>query len=145
MKHTFNAGRYGVAFEVDHKGRPMKIEFNRKWVYQDTGNIAVSGITSVEDDLYEALLTNNRFKKMINKQVLKLVDEKELKGTSEELDALKAENEALKAQIEKTGKKSDTTKEKKELKAKDEEIKALKAQLEALTKDKKAEANTDGF
>ena len=147
MKYVSNTGRYGVAFEVTFNGRPMTVEFDRKRVFLDTGNIATSGITKVEDELYDVLLTNKRFKKMIDEGELKLVDEKALKGTSEELDVLKAENEALKAQLEKAGKEGNTAKAdketKKELKAKDDEIKSLKAQLEALTKDEKAEADKD--
>ena len=145
MKYVANNGRYGVAFEVTFNNRPMKIEFDRKRVFLDTGNIATSGITTVEDELYNVLLTNKRFKKMIDEGELKLVDEKALKGTSEELDVLKAENEALKAQLKEVEKKNNKSKEDKELKAKDAEIKSLKAQLEALTKDKKVETNVDGF
>ena len=140
MKYVSNTGRYGVAFEVTFNGRPMTVEFDRKRVFLDTGNIATSGITKVEDELYDVLLTNKRFKKMIDEGELKLVEEKDLKGTSEELNVLKAENEALKAQLEKAGKEGNTTKAdketKKELKAKDDEIKSLKAQIEDLTKDK---------
>ena len=149
MKYIANYGRYGVAFEVTFNNRPMKIEFDRKRVFLDTGNIATSGITTVEDELYNVLLTNKRFKKMIDEGELKLVDEKALKGTSEELDVLKSENEALKAQLKEVEKKNNKPKEdketNKELKAKDAEIKSLKAQLEALTKDKKVETNVDGF
>lgn len=149
MKYVANYGRYGVAFEVTFNNRPMKIEFDRKRVFLDTGNIATSGITTVEDELYNVLLTNKRFKKMIDEGELKLVDEKALKGTSEELDVLKSENEALKAQLKEVEKKNNKPKEdketNKELKAKDAEIKSLKAQLEALTKDKKVETNVDGF
>lgn len=149
MKYVANNGRYGVAFEVTFNNRPMKIEFDRKRVFLDTGNIATSGITTVEDKLYEVLLTNKRFKKMIDEGELKLVDEKALKGTSEELDVLKAENESLKSQLKEAEKKNNKPKEdketNKELKAKDAEIKSLKAQLEALTKDKKVETNVDGF
>lgn len=149
MKYVANNGRYGVAFEVTFNNRPMKIEFDRKRVFLDTGNIATSGITTVEDELYNVLLTNKRFKKMIDEGELKLVDEKALKGTSEELDALKSENEVLKAQLKEVEKKNNKPKEdketNKELKAKDAEIKSLKAQLEALTKDKKVETNVDGF
>ena len=145
MKYVANNGRYGVAFEVMFNNRPMKIEFDRKRVFLDTGNIATSGITTVEDELYNVLLTNKRFKKMIDEGELKLVDEKALKGTSEELDVLKAENEALKSQLKEVEKKNNKSKEDKELKAKDAEIKSLKAQLEALTKDKKVETNVDGF
>lgn len=149
MKYVANNGRYGVAFEVTFNNRPMKIEFDRKRVFLDTGNIATSGITTVEDELYNVLLTNKRFKKMIDEGELKLVDEKALKGTSEELDVLKAENEALKVQLKEAEKKNSKPKEdketNKELKAKDAEIKSLKAQLEALTKGKKVETNVDGF
>ena len=149
MKYIANNGRYGVAFEVTFNNRPMKIEFDRKRMFLDTGNIATSGITTVEDNLYEVLLTNKRFKKMIDEGELKLVDEKALKGTSEELDVLKAENEALKSQLKEVEKKNNKPKEdketNKELKAKEAEIKSLKAQLEALTKDKKVETNVDGF
>lgn len=145
MKYVANNGRYGVAFEVTFNNRPMKIEFDRKRVFLDTGNIATSGITTVEDELYNVLLTNKRFKKMVDEGELKLVDEKALKGTSEELDVLKAENEALKSQLKEVEKKNNKSKEDKELKAKDAEIKSLKAQLEALTKDKKVETNVDGF
>ena len=149
MKYIANNGRYGVAFEVTFNNRPMNIEFDRKRVFLDTGNIATSGITTVEDNLYEVLLTNKRFKKMIDEGELKLVDEKALKGTSEELDVLKAENEALKSQLKEVEKKNNKPKEdketNKELKAKEAEIKSLKAQLEALTKDKKVETNVDGF
>ena len=149
MKYVANNGRYGVAFEVTFNNRPMKIEFDRKRVFLDTGNIATSGITTVEDELYNVLLTNKRFKKMVDEGELKLVDEKALKGTSEELDVLKAENEALKVQLKEAEKKNSKPKEdketNKELKAKDAEIKSLKAQLEALTKDKKVETNVDGF
>ena len=149
MKYVANNGRYGVAFEVTFNNRPMKIEFDRKRVFLDTGNIATSGITTVEDELYNVLLTNKRFTKMIDEGELKLVDEKALKGTSEELDVLKAENEALKVQLKEAEKKNNKSKEdketNKELKAKDAEIKSLKAQLEALTKDKKVETNVDGF
>ena len=149
MKYVAKNGRYGVAFEVTFNNRPMKIEFDRKRLFLDTGNIATSGITTVEDKLYEVLLTNKRFKKMIDEGELKLVDEKALKGTSEELDVLKSENEALKAQLKEVEKKNNKPKEdketNKELKAKDVEIKSLKAQLEALTKDKKVETNVDGF
>ena len=145
MKYVANNGRYGVAFEVTFNNRPMKIEFDRKRVFLDTGNIATSGITTVEDELYNVLLTNKRFKKMVDEGELKLIDEKALKGTSEELDVLKAENEALKSQLKEVEKKNNKSKEDKELKAKDAEIKSLKAQLEALTKDKKVETNVDGF
>lgn len=144
MKHVFNGGRYGVAFEVVVGGKERKVEFDRKRLFLDTGNIATSGITSIDDDVYEALKKNNkRFQKMIKDGELKLVDEKALKGTSEEASALAEENKQLKKQLAEASKQSTLKEVKKQLDDKDNEIKNLKAQLEALTKGKDSE--TEGF
>jgi hypothetical protein len=144
MKHVFNGGRYGVAFEVVVGGKERKVEFDRKRLFLDTGNIATSGITSIEDDVYEALKKDNkRFQKMIKSGELKLVDEETLKGTSEEASALAEENKQLKKQLAEANKKSTPKEVKKQLDDKDNEIKNLKAQLEALTKGKDSE--TEGF
>jgi hypothetical protein len=144
MKHVFNGGRYGVAFEVVVGGKERKVEFDRRRLFLDTGNIATSGITSIDDDVYEALKKNNkRFQKMIKDGELKLVDEKALKGTSEEVSALAEENKQLKKQLAEANKQSTPKEVKKQLDDKDNEIKNLKAQLEALTKDKDSEA--EGF
>ena len=144
MKHVFNGGRYGVAFEVVVRGKEHKVEFDRKRLFLDTGNIATSGITSIDDDIYEALKKDNkRFQKMIKSGELKLVDEKALKGTSEEASALAEENKQLKKQLAEANKQSTPKEVKKQLDDKDNEIKNLKAQLEALTKGKDSE--TEGF
>lgn len=144
MKHVFNGGRYGVAFEVVVGGKERKVEFDRKRLFLDTGNIATSGITSIDDDVYEALKKDNkRFQKMIKSGELKLVDEKALKGTSEEVSALAEENKQLKKQLAEANKQSTPKEVKKQLVDKDNEIKNLKAQLEALTKGKDSE--TEGF
>lgn len=144
MKHVFNGGRYGVAFEVVVRGKERKVEFDRKRLFLDTGNIATSGITSIDDDIYEALKKDNkRFQKMIKSGELKLVDEKVLKGTSEEASALAEENKQLKKQLAEASKQSTPKEVKKQLDDKDNEIKNLKAQLEALTKGKDSE--TEGF
>jgi hypothetical protein len=144
MKHVFNGGRYGVAFEVVVGGKERKVEFDRKRLFLDTGNIATSGITSIDDDVYEALKKDNkRFQKMIKSGELKLVDEETLKGTSEEASALAEENKQLKKQLAEANKKSTPKEVKKQLDDKDNEIKNLKVQLEALTKGKDSE--TEGF
>lgn len=151
MKHVFNGGRYGVAFEVVVGGKERKVEFDRKRLFLDTGNIATSGITSVDDDVYEALKKDNkRFQKMIKSGELKLVDEKALKGTAEEASALAEENKQLKKQLEEATKKATPKEVKKQLDDKDNEIKNLKAQLEALTKGKDSktegkDSETEGF
>lgn len=144
MKHVFNGGRYGVAFEVVVGGKERKVEFDRRRLFLDTGNIATSGITSIDDDVYEALKKNNkRFQKMIESGELKRVDEKALKGTSEEVSALAEENKQLKKQLAEASKQSTPKEVKKQLDDKDNEIKNLKARLEALTEGKDSE--TEGF
>ena len=99
-----------------------------------------------EDDLYEELYkSNKRFKSLIDTKELELVEEKDIKGTSGEVDVLKAENEKLKKELKEANKKSSGGANKtaeKELKAKEEEIKNLKAQIEAM---KKSDKETEGF
>lgn len=54
MKYIKNNGRYAVAFTIVKNNRDIKIAFDRRRIYMDTGNIATSGITEIEDsDLVE--------------------------------------------------------------------------------------------
>lgn len=150
MKYVFNKGRYALAFEVTINGKERRLEFDRKRLYLDTGNVATSGITPVEDDVYDILLGNKRFKALIDSGELELTEESELATKDKEAEALKAENEQLKKELKEAKKASSDKESKKELAAKDKEISALKAQLEALTKDKETPAaseasETDGF
>lgn len=151
MKYVFNKGRYALAFEVTINGKERRLEFDRKCLYLDTGNVATSGITPVEDDVYDILLGNKRFKALIENGEMELTEESELATKDKETEALRAENEQLKKELKeelKEAKKTSSDKEsKKELAAKDKEISALKVQLEALTKDKEtpSASETDGF
>lgn len=150
MKYVFNKGRYALAFEVTINGKERRLEFDRKRLYLDTGNVATSGITPVEDDVYDILLGNKRFKALIDSGELELTEESELATKDKEAEALKAENEQLKKELKEAKKASSDKESKEELAAKDKEISALKAQLEALTKDKETPAaseasETDGF
>ena len=144
MKYVFNKGRYAVAFDVQYKGLPRSFTFDRRRVYLDTGNIATTGITEVEDEVYELLLKNARFKELIDSKEFELVDSPKIKDSAD--DALKAENEKLKQELAEAKKKDNSKTSKEEIKAKEAEIASLKAQLNALTKkDKKADKETEGF
>ena len=146
-----NTGRYALAFTIHKNGKDVVIEFDRRRLYLDTGNVATSGITEVSDEDFELLKKNKQFVKALETETFSEVTAEELASTtadSEALAAKDAEIAALKAEL---GKKAPTKKELKEkdeaLAAKDEEINTLKAQLEALSKDKdeSAASETDGF
>ena len=146
-----NTGRYALAFTIHKNGKDVVVEFDRRRLYLDTGNVATSGITEVSDEDFELLKKNKQFVKALETETFSEVTAEELASTaadSEALAAKDAEIAALKAEL---GKKAPTKKELKEkdeaLAAKDEEINTLKAQLEALSKDKDeaAASETDGF
>ena len=141
-----NTGRYALAFTIHKNGKDVVIEFDRRRLYLDTGNVATSGITEVSDEDFELLKKNKQFVKAMETETFSEVTAEELASTtadSEALAAKDAEIAALKAEL---GKKAPTKKELKEkdeaLAAKDKEINTLKAQLEALSKGKD---ETDGF
>ena len=146
-----NTGRYALAFTIHKNGKDVAIEFDRRRLYLDTGNVATSGITEVSDEDFELLKKNKQFVKALETETFSEVTAEELASTaadSEALVAKDAEIAALKAEL---AKKAPTKKELKEkdeaLAAKDEEINTLKAQLEALSKgkDEATASETDGF
>ena len=146
-----NTGRYALAFTIHKNGKDVAVEFDRRRLYLDTGNVATSGITEVSDEDFELLKKNKQFIKALETETFSEVTAEELASTtadSEALAAKDAEIAALKAEL---GKKAPTKKELKEkdeaLAAKDEEINTLKAQLEALSKgkDEATASETDGF
>ena len=50
MKYIKNTGRYAIAFPITKNNREVKIELDRRRLYTDTGNIATTGITPVEEE-----------------------------------------------------------------------------------------------
>lgn len=150
VRYVFNKSRYALAFEITVAGKERRMEFDRKRLYFDTGNVATTGITPVEDDIYALLLKNKRFKALIDNGELELTEESEIVASNKEAEALKTENEQLKKEIKEAKKASSDKETKKVIEAKDNEISALKAQLESLSKDKGADeatatSETDGF
>lgn len=142
MVYIKNSGRYALAFTVVVNGFEKKISLDKQRYYQDTGNLATSGITPISDEDYKLLKANARFNTLVKAGDLTVTDKIEITTTEAKVVSLEKENAELKAKL---GKET-STETKKELKAKDKEIASLKAQLEALSKSAKEEtAETEGF
>ena len=143
MKYVFNKGRYAQSFAITVNNREKKVAFDRRRIYLDTGNIATSGVTEVEDNIYDLLLKNKRFKKLIDSKEFELIDEKELKANTPATDeALVKENKKLVKEAKEAVKAKEEAEA--QLTAKENEINSLKAQLEALTnKEVKTDAGTE--
>lgn len=143
MKYIQNKGRYALSFKISVKGRPLNLELDKRRIYQDTGNIATTGITELEEDVYAELANSKSFKSLLKKGELELIDEKELKASTPATDeALVKENKKLVKEAEKAEKAKEEAEA--QLSAKDKEINDLKAQLEALSKkDNKVDAEKD--
>ena len=144
MKYIQNTGRTAVAFSITLNNRAVKLELDRRRLYRDTGNIAVTGLTEVTDEVYEELCKSKNFNRLIKEGTLEVVDEKTVKADVK----ASADKELIKEnkKLEKEAKEATKAKEEAEaqLSAKDEEINSLKAQLEALNKkDNKADAGKD--
>lgn len=137
-----NTGRYALAFTINKNGKEVSIEFDKRRLYLDTGNIATTGITEVSDEDYELLKKNKEFVKALETDTFSEVTAEEVVDDNKIIAEKDAEIASLKAELDK---KAPTKKEIKEkdavIAAKDKEIDTLKAQLEALNKKKEA----DGF
>ena len=140
MKYIQNNGRYALAFEITKGSRNIKLVLDRRRVYMDTGNIATTGITAVEEDDYEKLCEFKRFNKLMEAGELELTDISKVDTAETKVKELEEANKKLEAELKKA-KKDDSKELDKQLKDKDKEISDLKAQLEALTKTKKAKAS----
>lgn len=147
MKYILNTGRYALGFTLETDGGfPRKFEFDRQRFYKDTGNLATTGITEVEDDDFKSLEKIAEFKKMFENGTFKEVEKPvSVDESRAKLAAQTAEIENLKKQLA-SAEKPDVKKLKEESKQKDTEIANLKAQLEALKKNKSGNAeDTAGF
>ena len=135
-----NTGRYALAFTINKNGKEINIEFDKRRLYLDTGNIATTGITEVSDEDFELLKKNKEFMKALEADTFSEVTAEEVINTSVDTKVIAekdAEIATLKAELDK---KTPTKKELKEkdavIAAKDKEINNLKAQLETLSKSK---------
>lgn len=149
MKYILNTGRYAVSFDIVKNGLTKTIVLERRRLYNDTGNVAVTGVTAIEDDDYKLLTALPIFKKRFEDKSFGLseINEEQAMGKPDpQASKLAEENKKLKEEkkaLEKVVKESKDAKAIKELA---DENASLKAQLEALKKtdaDKPAVAETE--
>lgn len=146
MKYIFNTSRYAIAFTITKKDRPFKIALDKRRLYMDTGNVATTGITPVEEADIKELKKQSRFNKMIESGELSILEEKDIKSPEEnKISKLEEENKKLKEQLKEAeeGGKGSSKEDKEAMKALEDENASLKAKLEALSKDKGSD--TEGF
>lgn len=137
MKYIKNTDRYAIAFVITKNNREVKIELDKRRIFMDTGNIATTGITPVEDEDLEELKKIKRFNAMVDKELLTILDESEVKTPEEnKIKILEEKNRELEEKLQKA-ENADVKKIEEEKKALADENESLKAQLEALTKGKK--------
>lgn len=148
MKYILNTGRYALSFEIEKGGLKKTIVLGRRRLYNDTGNVATTGVTAIEDDDYKLLSELEIFKKRFADKscALSLIDEEQAMGKPDpQASKLAEENKKLKEELKKAkdeAKKAGGDTE--AVKKLEDENASLKAQLEALTKDKApAEASDD--
>ncbi len=138
MKYILNTGRYALSFEIEKKGLKKTIVLDRRRLYTDTGNLATTGITAIEDEDYEILKKLEIFKKRFADESCGLseIDEEKAMGKPDpQASKLAEENKKLKEELKKAkdeAKKAGGDTE--AVKKLEDENATLKAQLEALTK-----------
>lgn len=141
MKYILNTGRYALSFEIEKKGLKKTIVLDRRRLYNDTGNVATTGITAIEDEDYELLKKLEIFKKRFADESCGLseIDEEKAMGKPDpQASKLAEENKKLREEkkaLEKAMKESTDVKAMKDLA---DENATLKAQLEALKAGKPA-------
>lgn len=144
MKYILNEGRNAISFEITKGGLKKTIVLDRRRLYNDTGNVATTGITVIEDEDYEILKKLPIFKKRFEDKsfALSLVDEEQAMGKPDpQASKLAEENKKLKEDLKKAQKAVEDSKDAKVMKTLADENATLKAQLEALKKaDVKADA-----
>ena len=150
MKYILNEGRYAHSFIIEKANgnlkREVKIELDRRRRYTDTGNIATTGITAIEDEDFELLQKNGAFAQMFKDKNsgLSLVDESMVTGGADKrASELAEENKKLKEQLAQAKKQSEGNEDAKAVQAIKDENAKLKAQLESLTKKGKKEEKAE--
>ena len=154
MKYIKNNLDYAVSFFVTNGTKEKKFEFDCRRIYSDTGNVATTGVTAMEDADFDYLYKNcKQFKAFFDKGDLSKTSKEGANAVANKVDELARENEKLKEQLAQKQKEASGEKTA-ELEAKNkeqaDEISDLKKQLEALKKAKKAKKDdkadeTEGF
>lgn len=143
MKYIKNTGRYAIAFPITKNNREVKIELDRRRLYTDTGNIATTGITPVEEEDLKELKKIKRFNDMVEKGELSILEESEVRTPDgNKIKALEEKNKELEKKL-KEAEKADVKKVEEEKKALADENASLRAQLEKLAKSNKNKDKAD--
>ena len=143
MKYIQNTGRYALSFDIVKNGLKKTIVLDRRRLYSDTGNVATTGVTAIEDDDYKLLCELEIFKKRFADKSCSLaeIDEEQAMGKPDpQASKLAEENKKLKADLKKAQEAVKVSKDAKAMQDLADENAKLKAQLENLTKDKKVDA-----
>lgn len=147
MKYIKNNLSYAVSFSVMDGTKEKKFEFDCRRIYSDTGNVATTGITAMEDADFNYLYENcKQFKAFFDRGDLSKTSKEGANAVANKVDELTRENEKLKEQLAQKQKEASGEKTA-ELEAKNKkqanEISDLKKQLEALKKEKKGNKADD--
>jgi hypothetical protein len=141
MKYILNTGRYALSFEIEKKGLKQTIVLDRRRLYNDTGNVATTGVTAIEDEDYELLKKLPIFKKRFADESCGLseIDEERAMGKPDpQASKLAEENKKLREDLKKAEEAVKQSKDAKAMKDLADENADLKAKLEALTGKKPA-------
>lgn len=147
MKYIKNNLDYAVSFSVMDGAKERKFEFDCRRIYSDTGNVATTGVTAMEDADFDYLYKNCRqFKAFFDRGDISKTSKEGANAVANKVDELTRENEKLKEQLAQKQKEASGEKTA-ELEAKNKrqanEISDLKKQLEALKKAKKGDKADD--
>lgn len=145
MLYIKNNLKYAVAFKLNKDGKEKRFEFDCLRIFQDTGNIATTGVTPISEEDFDELYKNSKvFKDHIDKGYIEKTKEQGATTVANKMDSLEKENAVLRKQLEaKTKEASTATSE--ELEETKKENESLKKQLEALKKDKEKVDESEGF
>lgn len=143
MKYIQNTGRYALSFDIVKGGLKKTIVLDRRRLYTDTGNVATTGVTAIEDDDYKLLTALPIFKKRFEDKSFGLseISEEQAMGNSDpQASKLAEENKKLAEENKKLTEAVKKSKDAKAMKDLADENADLKAQLEALRKTDATEA-----
>lgn len=143
MLYIKNNRDYACTLKVGSGSAERTFTFDCKRIYRDTGNIATTGVTPIDESDFEMLYKDcKQFRALVDKGDFVKTKESGVTAAANQMDALAKENEQLKKQLaEKT--KEASLASNKELEEAKEENKKLKAQLEALAKSTKAKEESE--
>lgn len=143
MLYIKNNRDYACTLKVGSGSAERTFTFDCKRIYQDTGNMATTGVTPIDEADFEMLYKDcKQFRALVDKGDFVKTKESGATEAANKIDALAKENEQLKRQLaEKTKEASLASSE--ELKTAKEENAKLKAQLEALAKGTKTKDKSE--